>query len=82
LYVKDIATHTVNAAGGVYGASTLDNLDSQTAWLSTYFTNGLLGGTQAKDNALQQPIWYFEGEIPAGAPAITVGSLAEIKKST
>jgi hypothetical protein len=77
LYVQDIATHTVNAAGGAYGASTSDNLDAQTAWLFTQFTNGLLGGSQTKDNALQQAIWYFEGEIAVGAPAIAAGSLAE-----
>jgi hypothetical protein len=65
-------THTFNvsgftdtAYGGSVGASG-DPLDARTAYLYTQFVNGTLTGyahTDAKANALQDAIWYIEGEI-------------------
>lgn len=84
-YVGGVTDHTVNQSG-TYAAysgpevghtSTQDPISWQTAWLFTQFYNTHLSdtvwgaGTQVEKNtALQQAIWYFEGEDIVGSPSL------------
>lgn len=66
LTVAAINTGAVN--GGVSGQTSgnYDPLDGRTAWLYTQYNSGTLAGytyNDASGNALQNAIWFIEGEI-------------------
>lgn len=65
LTVSAINTGAVNGGAGGQTSLNFDPLDGRTAWLYTQYSDGTLAGytyTDAGGNALQNAIWFLEGE--------------------